>query len=90
MGMAEVGHLAQSRFGCLILRIGGALAPMLEGLRRIRAAANNSRDLPKVDVGHSVEDFFRKIEETTNRGADLVTWVGELYLEVGCLLSLHA
>ena len=78
--------MSQVNFRCFILRIGGALAPMLEGLRRIRAAANNSRDLPKVDVGHSVEDFFRKIEETANAGADLVTWVGELYLEVGCLL----
>jgi alpha-mannosidase len=60
---------------------GGAVAPMLESLRRIRAAADKSRDLPKVSMGQSVEDLFHHIIKTTNNGEDLVDWIGELYLE---------
>lgn len=51
---------------------------MLEGLRRIRAAADNSRDLPKHSMGVTVDDMFHAIEEQTESGKTLVTWRGEL------------
>jgi len=59
----------------------------MESLRRIRAAADTHRELPKVDYGHSVEDFFATILKTTNDGKDLVTWSGELYLEASLYIS---
>ena len=61
---------------------GGALAPMLESLRRLRAAADTGRDLPKVNMGKSVDEFFAAIERDTDNGRTLNTWNGELYLEV--------
>ncbi|KAF8309652.1 glycoside hydrolase family 38 protein [Clavulina sp. PMI_390] len=62
---------------------GGPLAPMLEGLRRIRAVANSSIDteIPVVHMGTSVEDFYDDIHKQTNHGATLPAWHGELYLE---------
>lgn len=60
---------------------GGPLNKMLENLRRIRAAANQSRDIPVVYMGASVEDFYRDLERDTNFGETLPTWHGELYLE---------
>ncbi|KAI5117584.1 hypothetical protein M0805_004579 [Coniferiporia weirii] len=60
---------------------GGPLNKMLENLRRIRAVANESRDLPVVNMGHSVEDFFRDIERSSAGGKTLPAWHGELYLE---------
>ncbi|KAH8115672.1 glycoside hydrolase family 38 protein [Phellopilus nigrolimitatus] len=60
---------------------GGPLNKMLENLRRIRAVANESRELPVVDMGHSVDDFFRDVEKSSTDGADLPAWHGELYLE---------
>jgi alpha-mannosidase len=65
---------------------GGPLSKMLENLRRIRAAANQSRDIPVVHMGTSVEDFYADLERDTNFGETLPTWHGELYLEV-CLNS---
>ncbi|KAI0776540.1 glycosyl hydrolases family 38 N-terminal domain-containing protein [Trametes elegans] len=61
---------------------GGPLAKMLENLRRIRAAGNQSRDLPPVDMGHSVDDFFDVVSKDSDSGAKLPNWNGELYLEV--------
>ncbi|KAH8919273.1 glycoside hydrolase family 38 protein [Atractiella rhizophila] len=61
---------------------GGPLAPMIEGLRRIRAAANERGELPKVKMGSSVGDFYRAIEKDSNGGRDLTTWHGELYFEL--------
>ena len=55
---------------------------MLESLRRIRAAANQTPDVPVVHMGTSVEDFYADIERDTNYGETLPTWHGELYLEV--------
>lgn len=55
----------------------------LSQLRRIRAAADVSRELPVVDMGHSVDDFFRDVETKTAHGKKLPVWHGELYLEVG-------
>ncbi|EKM48306.1 glycoside hydrolase family 38 protein [Phanerochaete carnosa HHB-10118-sp] len=60
---------------------GGPLPKMLDNLRRIRAASNNSRELPPVIMGPLVEDFFDKVLEESNAGTDLPTWNGELYLE---------
>ncbi|KAL5496105.1 AMS1 [Sanghuangporus vaninii] len=60
---------------------GGPLNKMLENLRRIRAAANQSRELPIVDMGHSIEDFFHDVEGKTEQGKKLPAWHGELYLE---------
>ena len=54
---------------------------MLENLRRIRAAANVSRDIPVVHMGTSVEDFFLDVERDTKHGKTLPNWHGELYLE---------
>ena len=54
---------------------------MLENLRRIRAAANVSRDIPVVHMGTSVEDFFLDVERDTRHGETLPNWHGELYLE---------
>jgi alpha-mannosidase len=69
---------------------GGPLAKMLENvsvkadhelfdtqilqLRRIRAASNNSRELPIVHMGHSVDDFFNNVNRTTNGGKALPVW----------------
>ena len=60
---------------------GGPLNKMLENLRRVRAAANVSRDIPVVHMGTSVEDFFLDIERDTEHGQTLPNWHGELYLE---------
>ncbi|KAH9821763.1 family 38 glycoside hydrolase [Melampsora americana] len=62
---------------------GGPLAPMLESLRRIRAAANHTpaSGIPKVTLGKSVPEFFKTIVHNTRGGKDLPTWRGELYLE---------
>ena len=51
-------------------------------LRRIRAVANQSRELPVVDMGHSVDEFFLDLEKTSQEGRKLPAWHGELYLEV--------
>ncbi|KII92975.1 glycoside hydrolase family 38 protein [Plicaturopsis crispa FD-325 SS-3] len=60
---------------------GGPLAKMLENLRRIRAVSNEHRELPPVDMGHSVEDFFENVAKTSDNGKTLPNWHGELYLE---------
>ncbi|EGN94808.1 glycoside hydrolase family 38 protein [Serpula lacrymans var. lacrymans S7.3] len=60
---------------------GGALPKMLENLRRIRAATNGHRDLPSVNMGHSVEEFFENIDKDSQQGKRLPNWRGELYLE---------
>jgi len=61
---------------------GGPLAFMLENLRRVRAAANKSGELPKVTSGKNVTDFFDDILVRTEGGKTLPTWTGELYLEL--------
>ncbi|KAF8900480.1 glycoside hydrolase family 38 protein [Gymnopilus junonius] len=60
---------------------GGPLAKMLENLRRIRAVTNTHRELPPVNMGHSVDEFFEVIEKETKEGKKLPNWHGELYLE---------
>lgn len=61
---------------------GGPLAPMLENLRRCRAVANHSGELPKVTMGQSVDGFYDDILHKTDNGKTLPTWNGELYLEL--------
>jgi alpha-mannosidase len=51
---------------------------MLESLRRARAVANESPELPKVSMGRSVFEFFEQIDEETDHGRKLNTWTGEL------------
>ncbi|CAE6482312.1 unnamed protein product [Rhizoctonia solani] len=60
---------------------GGPLAKMLENLRRVRAAGNNSRELPLVNMGHTTEEFFDRLEKESGYGSGLPNWHGELYLE---------
>lgn len=43
-------------------------------LRRIRAVSNNSRELPPVNMGHSVEDFFDVVLTDTKAGKKLPNW----------------
>ncbi|KAI0632608.1 glycosyl hydrolases family 38 N-terminal domain-containing protein [Trametes polyzona] len=60
---------------------GGPLEKMLENLRRIRATGNQSREIPPVNMGHSVDEFFDVVAKDSNAGAKLPNWSGELYLE---------
>ncbi|KAK7464842.1 Glycoside hydrolase, 38 vacuolar alpha mannosidase [Stygiomarasmius scandens] len=60
---------------------GGPLAKMLENLRRIRATNNNHRELPPINMGHSVDEFFDHLADSTALGKKLPNWHGELYLE---------
>ena len=48
----------------------------------MRAAADESRELPVVDMGHSVDEFYHDLEKKTKAGKTLPVWRGELYLEV--------
>ena len=43
-------------------------------LRRIRATSNKSRDIPPVNMGHSVDEFFDVLAEDSNAGAKLPNW----------------
>ncbi|KAJ6546194.1 glycoside hydrolase family 38 protein [Mycena vulgaris] len=60
---------------------GGPLPKMLENLRRMRAVTNTHRELPPVTMGRSVDEFFDYLAESTDAGAALPNWKGELYLE---------
>ncbi|KAF9497318.1 hypothetical protein BDN71DRAFT_1445060 [Pleurotus eryngii] len=60
---------------------GGPLAKMLENLRRIRAVTNTHRELPPISMGHSVDEFFEDLNESSKGGKTLPNWHGELYLE---------
>jgi hypothetical protein len=51
-------------------------------LRRMRAVTNTHRELPPVNMGHSVDEFFDYLAESSQSGAVLPNWRGELYLEV--------
>lgn len=57
---------------------GGATADMLESLRRCRATADRSGELPKVTMGGTVDEFYEDIMRKTENGATLPTWDGEL------------
>lgn len=61
---------------------GGPTREMLEKMRRIRSMSNrNGNVIPKLQVGTSIDEFYRNILERTNNGESLPTWEGELYFE---------
>ncbi|KAJ7677197.1 glycosyl hydrolases family 38 N-terminal domain-containing protein [Mycena rosella] len=55
--------------------------PSCAPLRRMRAVTNTHRELPPVNMGHSVDEFFDYLAESTRAGKALPNWRGELYLE---------
>jgi len=59
---------------------GGAKHEMLERLRRCRGVSNTVGALPSSKIG-SVDPFFEDLQKNTDHGRDLLSWVGELYLE---------
>ena len=61
---------------------GGPTWEHLEKLRRCRGMSDTTGLLPRVKMGDSVEDFFDRLEKKVVNGAQLVTWYGELYLEL--------
>ena len=61
---------------------GGPTWEHIEKLRRCRGISDNKGRLPRVKMGDSVEDFFDRLETKVNEGTKLVTWYGELYLEL--------
>ncbi|PWN53731.1 putative AMS1-alpha-mannosidase, partial [Violaceomyces palustris] len=61
---------------------GGPTEVMLERLRRARAISNNGyKEMPRVTVGRSADDFFEHVRKITEDGKRLATWAGEIYLE---------
>lgn len=61
---------------------GGPTFEHLEKLRRCRGMSDTVGLLPRVKMGHSVEDFFDRLEKKAIDGTDFVTWYGELYFEL--------
>lgn len=61
---------------------GGPTWQHLEKLRRCRGMSDTIGHLPRVHVGDSVEDFFDRLEKKVENGLELITWTGELYLEL--------
>lgn len=62
---------------------GGPTWEMLEKLRRCRGMSDTTTNrLPRVTMGHTVDDFFDKLEEKAVNGTEFVTWYGELYFEL--------
>lgn len=62
---------------------GGPTSTMIEKLRRCRGVSNESHALPTVVSGprYSPLHFYKSVLASTNNGADLPTWYGEMYLE---------
>ena len=60
---------------------GGPTPEMLEKLRRCRGLSDTVDLLPRVKLGVTVDDFYNDLLKKTNNGKDLVTSVGEVYLE---------
>ncbi|KAK9380856.1 glycosyl hydrolases family 38 N-terminal domain-containing protein [Kockiozyma suomiensis] len=79
-------NLEQDQTGLLVFGIGdgggGPTAEHLEKLRRYRGLSDTVGLLPRVKMGHTADEYFDKLEQSTNSGKDLVTWVGELYFEL--------
>ena len=40
----------------------------------MRAAGNNSREIPVVNMGHSVDEFFEVLAKKSDAGAKLPNW----------------
>lgn len=60
---------------------GGPTIEQIEKLRRCRGVSDTIGALPRLDMGHSVDDFFDVLEKKEIAGEKFVTWYGELYLE---------
>ena len=78
--------LDQDRTGLLVFGKGdgggGPTFEHLEKLRRCRGLSDKTGLLPRVKMGDSVDDFYDRLEKKVAEGTDLVTWYGELYLEL--------
>jgi alpha-mannosidase len=62
---------------------GGPTGEHLEKLRRCRGISNQVGLLPKVAMGHSVDDFFAQLQAKAESGkANFATLEGELYFEL--------
>lgn len=57
-------------------------------LRRIRAVTNNHRELPPVNMGHSVEEFFERVEKDSKEGKVLPNWCDFIHVFDSKLLKL--
>lgn len=60
---------------------GGPTEEMVEKLRRARGLANTVGGIPTVQLGVTVDDFYEDVLARSNQGADLPSWLGEIYLE---------
>ncbi|KAJ6623283.1 glycosyl hydrolases family 38 N-terminal domain-containing protein [Mycena sp. CBHHK59/15] len=74
-------NLESSDTSLLVFGNGGPLPKMLENLHRMRAVTSTHRELPPVNMGHSVNEFFDYLAESTKAGKVLPNWHGELHLE---------
>jgi alpha-mannosidase len=61
---------------------GGPTREMLDKLRRCRGMSDTVGLLPRVKMGDTVDDFFKKLEKKAANGTEFVTWYGELYFEL--------
>ena len=61
---------------------GGPTFQQIEKLRRCRAISDEIGLLPRVKMGDSVDDFFKRLENKAKNGTEFVTWYGELYFEL--------
>ena len=58
---------------------GGPTWQHFEKLRRCAGISNTVGSIPKLKLGHSVDDFFDRL---TSKADDFPTWYGELYFEL--------
>ena len=58
---------------------GGPTWQQFEKLRRCAGISNTIGAIPKVKLGHTVDDFFDRLAP---KAAEFPTWYGELYLEL--------
>ncbi|PTU17567.1 hypothetical protein P175DRAFT_0504855 [Aspergillus ochraceoroseus IBT 24754] len=61
---------------------GGPTFGHLEKLRRCRGLSDKVGLLPRVKMGESVDDFFKRLEKKASDGTKFPTWYGELYFEL--------
>jgi len=61
---------------CVVFRVIWTLRliKILIKLRRLRAVTNTHRELPSVNMGQSVDEFFRYVETSTKEGKTLPNW----------------
>jgi alpha-mannosidase len=61
---------------------GGPTVEHIEKLRRARGISDTVGILPRVKLGHTVDDFFARLEKKASESNPFVTWYGELYFEL--------